>query len=206
MKNIGCTFLIATFVICGLTAMARAEDQRPGIFSYAYQGLVVGGGVGLAAGYWAASDDLWKDSGSRSRDWKPMAYGVGIGALVGSGVGLTLGIIDTTQNKPGRTHYILRDMAYGVGFGATAGAIIGGLTAISAKDGTGAAKDILLGTSIGIISGAVLGGVVGFLEGEHARHARSELDPENQRFALTVMPVVAAGGKLAYLPGLLARY
>jgi hypothetical protein len=97
-------------------------------------------------------------------------------------------------------------MAYGVGFGATAGAIIGGLTAISAKDGTGAAKDILLGTSIGIISGAVLGGVVGFLEGEHARHARSELDPENQRFALTVMPVVAAGGKLAYLPGLLARY
>jgi hypothetical protein len=206
MKNMARALLIAAFVICGLTATARADDQRPGVFTYAYQGLVVGGGVGLAAGYLAASDDLWKDNGSQSRDWKPIAYGVGIGALVGSGVGLTLGIIDTTQNKPGRTHYILRDMAYGVGFGATAGAIVGGLTAISAKDGTEAGKDILLGTSIGIISGAVLGGVVGFLEGQHAQHAHSELETENQRFALSVMPVVGAGGKLTYLPALFARY
>jgi len=34
--------LVATFVICGLTATARAEDERPGVFTYAYQGLVVG--------------------------------------------------------------------------------------------------------------------------------------------------------------------
>jgi hypothetical protein len=206
MKNVGCVFLIATFVTCGLAARAQAEDERPGIFTYAYQGLVVGGGVGLAAGYLAASDDAWKDNWGQTRDWKPMAYGVGIGALAGSGIGLTLGILDTTQNKPGRTHYILRDMAYGVGFGATAGAIVGGLTAISAKDATEGGKDVLLGTSIGILSGAVLGGVVGFLEGEHARRTHSELDTENQRFALSVIPVVGPSGKIAYLPALLARY
>jgi len=120
--------LVATFVICGLTATARAEDERPGVFTYAYQGLVVGGGTGLAAGYLVA-----REGGLHSSDWKPMVYGVGIGALVGSGIGLTLGIVDATNNQPGRTHYILRDMAYGVGFGATVGAIAGGLAAISTK-------------------------------------------------------------------------
>jgi len=190
------TFLVATFVICGLTATARAEDERPGVFTYAYQGLVVGGGTGLAAGYLVA-----REGGLHSSDWKPMVYGVGIGALVGSGIGLTLGIIDVTRDKPGRAHYVLRDMAYGVGFGATVGAIAGGLAAISTKK----AEHILFGASIGMLSGAVLGCVVGFLEGGHAR-GHSELDTDNQRFALSVMPVVAADGKLAYLPALFARY
>ena len=188
--------LVATFVICGLTATARAEDERPGVFTYAYQGLVVGGGTGLAAGYLVA-----REGGLHSSDWKPLTYGVGIGALVGSGIGLTLGVIDVTRDKPGRAHYILRDMAYGVGFGATVGAIGGGLAAISTKK----PEHILFGASIGMLSGAALGCVVGFLEGGHA-HGHSELDTENQRFALSVMPVVAAGGKLAYLPTLLARY
>ena len=190
------TFLVATFVICGLTATARAEGERPGVFTYAYQGLVVGGGTGLAAGYLVA-----REGGLHSSDWKPMVYGVGIGALVGSGIGLTLGIVDVTGDKPGRAHYILRDMAYGVGFGATVGAIAGGLAAISTKK----AEHILFGASIGMLSGAALGCVIGFLEGGHAR-GHSELDTENQRFALSVMPVVAADGKLAYLPTFSARY
>jgi len=158
----------------------------------------VGAGAGLAAGYLVARDDGWKKIPDH---WKALVYGTGIGALVGSGIGLTLGIVDVAEDKPGRTRYVLRDMVYGEAFGATAGAIAGGLTALSTKKG----EHVLLGTSIGVLSGAVLGAVFGFFEGGHAR-AHGALDTGNQRFALSVVPVVAAGGKLAYLPALSGQY
>jgi len=120
---------------------------------------------------------------------------------VGSGIGLTLGIVDVTQDKPGRTRYVLRDMLYGEGFGATVGVIAGGLTAISTKK----REHILLGASIGVLSGAVLGAVFGFIEGRHVS-AHGSLDTDKQRFALSVVPVDEAGGKLAFLPALSGRY
>jgi energy-converting hydrogenase Eha subunit A len=195
MKNFGLSLLISALVTCGLVGTARAQEQRPSVFTFAYQGLVVGAGAGLAAGYLFAREDGWKTSD----DWKPLVYGTGIGALVGSGIGLTLGIVDVAQDKPGLTRYVLRDMAFGEGFGAVAGVIAGGLTAISTKNG----EHVLLGASIGVLSGAVLGAVFGFIEGSHA-HTHASLD--NSRFALSVLPVVEAGGKLAYLPALSGRY
>jgi len=197
MRNIGLSFAIAALLPCGLAGTARADDQRPTVFTFAYEGLVVGAGAGLAAGYLVAREDGWKTS----EDWKPLVYGTGIGALVGGGIGLTVGIVDVAQDKPGRTRYVLRDMALGEGFGATVGLIAGGLTAISTKKG----EHVLLGASIGVLSGAVLGAVFGFLEGGHA-HDRGALDTDNRRFALSVVPVVEAGGKLAYLPALSGRY
>ncbi|MGC9983752.1 MAG: hypothetical protein ABSF35_08985 [Polyangia bacterium] len=197
MKNIGLAFALAALVTCGLVGAARADDQRPTVFTFAYEGLVVGAGAGLAAGYLVAREDGWKTS----KDWKPLVYGTGIGALVGSGVGLTVGVVDVAQDKPGRTRYVLRDMAYGVGFGATAGVIAGGLTAISTRK----PEHILLGASIGVLSGAVMGAVFGFIEGGHARDYGA-LDSDCQRFALAIVPVVEAGGKLAYLPALSGRY
>ena len=194
MKNAGLSLLLAAVVTCGLAGTARANDETPGVFSFAFQGLAVGSVAGLAAGYLVARDDGWT-----SGDWKPLVYGTGIGALVGSGIGLTLGIVDVAQDKPGRTRHVLRDMLYGEGFGATAGAIAGGLTALSTKK----PEHILLGASIGVLSGAVLGAVFGFFEGGHAR-AHSAVDAD--RLALSVMPVVEAGGKLAYLPALSGRY
>jgi phage tail tape-measure protein len=90
-------------------------------------------------------------------------------------------------------------MLYGEGFGATAGAIAGGLTALSTKK----PEHILLGSSIGVLSGAALGAVFGFFEGGHARAHGA---PEPDRMSLSVVPVVEAGGKLAYLPALSGRY
>jgi energy-converting hydrogenase Eha subunit A len=197
MKGIGTSLLIAALATCVFAETARAEDQKPTVFTLAYEGLLVGAGAGLAAGYLVARDNGWKTS----EDWKPLVYGTGIGALVGSGIGLTLGIVDVTQDKPGRTRYVLRDMLYGEGFGATVGVIAGGLTAISTKK----PEHILLGASIGVLSGAVLGAVFGFIEGGHA-HDHAALDTDNQRFALSIVPVVEAGGKLAYLPALSGRY
>jgi hypothetical protein len=196
MRNIGFSFLMAALVACGLAGTARADDDKPTVFTFAYQGLVVGAGAGLAGGYLVARDGGWKSS-----DWKPLVYGAGIGALVGSGVGLTLGIVDVTQDKPGRTRYVLRDMALGEGFGATVGGIAGALAAISTKK----PEHILLGASIGVLSGAVLGAVFGFVEGRHAR-SHGAPDTGSQHLALSVVPVVEAGGKLAYLPALSGRY
>jgi phage tail tape-measure protein len=155
----------------------------------------VGSVAGLAAGYLVARDDGWQTS----KDWKPLVYGIGIGALVGSGIGLTLGIVDVAQDTPGRTRHVLRDMLYGEGFGATAGAIAGGLTAMSTKK----PEHILLGASIGVLSGAVLGAVFGFFEGGMRAPTAH---PTTDRMSLSVVPVVEAGGKLAYLPALSGRY
>jgi hypothetical protein len=196
MRNAGLAMLLVAVVTCGLAGTARAKsDEQAGVFTFAFQGLAVGSAAGLAAGYLVARDDGWQTS----KDWKPLVYGTGIGALVGSGIGLTLGIVDVAQDTPGRTRHVLRDMLYGEAFGATAGAIAGGLTALSTKK----PEHILLGASIGVLSGAVLGAVFGFFEGGHAR-AQSALDTD--RFALSVVPVVEASGKLAYLPALSGRY
>jgi energy-converting hydrogenase Eha subunit A len=191
MKNRAVSFSLAALLSCGLVGTAHAQDDRPTVFTLAYEGLMVGAGAGLAGGYLVARDNGWQKS-----DWKPLVYGVGIGALVGSGIGLTLGIVDVAQDKPGRTRYVLRDMLYGEGFGATVGAIAGGLTAISTKK----PEHILLGASIGVLSGAVLGAVFGFIEGRHPSAQG------RQRVALSVVPVVEASGKLAYLPALSGRY
>jgi len=193
MKNIGLSLLISALVTCALAGTARAED-RPSVFAFAYQGLVVGAGAGLAAGYLFARED-----GLHSSDWKPLVYGIGIGALAGAGVGLTLGVVDAAQDKPGRARYVVRDMAYGEGFGAVVGLIAGGLTALSTKKG----EHVLLGASIGVLSGAVLGAVFGVIEGGHAS---SQASAGSNHLALSVLPVVEAGGKLAYLPGLSGQY
>jgi energy-converting hydrogenase Eha subunit A len=196
MKNLGLSLSIAALLTCGLAGTARADSDKPTVFTLAYEGLMVGAGAGLAGGYLVARED-----GLHTSDWKPLVYGLGIGALVGSGIGLTLGIVDVTQDKPGRTRYVLRDMLYGEGFGATVGVIAGGLTAISTKK----REHILLGASIGVLSGAVLGAVFGFIEGRHVS-AHGSLDTDKQRFALSVVPVDEAGGKLAFLPALSGRY
>jgi len=62
--------LVATFVICGLTATARAEDERPAS-SPTPTRVWCGGGTGLAAGYLVA-----REGGLHSSDWKPLTYGV----------------------------------------------------------------------------------------------------------------------------------
>jgi hypothetical protein len=192
-RSLGSCIVVA-LIACAFAGPARAAD-RPTVFTFAYQGLVVGAGAGLAAGYLFARED-----GLHSSDWKPLVYGTGIGALVGSGVGLTVGIVDVAQDNPGRSRFVLRDAALGIGFGATVGGIAGGLTAISTKK----PEHILLGASIGMLSGAVLGAVFGFFEGGHSRSAG--LDNDTRRFALSVVPVVEASGKLAYLPSLSGRY
>jgi hypothetical protein len=169
---------------CLAPSARAAESQPPTVFDGAYQGLLVGGLAGLSVGYLFARQD-----GLHSSDWKPLVYGAGIGALTGSVLGLTLGIVDMSQNRPGRNGYVMRDGLYGAGLGAVLGGIVGGLAAISSKKG----EHILLGGSIGVLSGTCLGMGVGFVEGY-------------RKYSATVAPVQQPDGSVSFVPAFAGRF
>ncbi len=179
------TLCIATLLGCMASSARAADMQPPTVFDGAYQGLLVGGLAGLSVGYLFARQNGWHSSS----DWKPLVYGAGIGALTGSVLGLTLGIVDVSQGKPGRNGYVMRDGLYGAGLGAVLGGIAGGLAAISSKKG----EHILLGGSIGVLSGACLGMGVGFVEGY-------------RKYSAAVAPVQQADGSVTFVPAVAGRF
>ena len=187
----------------GLSGQAHAagyfgprSEYSPSVFSYGWKGLVVGGLGGVSLGYIIARDD-----GFRSDDWKPVVYGLGIGALAGGGLGLSLGFVDLADDRPGMANIALRDMLYGAFFGMAAGAIGGVLAVISTED----AEHILFGAAIGTLSGTLVGLVVGIIEGRRIvdspqhRYPGRALGPH---FAL----LPDAGGKLIPVAGARASF
>src|ERR1039457_2702865 len=104
------TLCVVSLLGCFASSARAADVQPPTVFDGAYQGLLVGGLTGLSVGYLFARQDGWHGSS----DWKPLVYGAGIGALTGSVLGLTLGIVDMSQGKPGRNGYVMRDGLYGI--------------------------------------------------------------------------------------------
>ena len=180
------TACLVTLLAC-FAGSAKAADNPPPptVFDGAYQGLLVGATAGVATGYLFARQGGWHSS----NDWKPLVYGAGIGALGGAAIGLTLGIVDMSQRKPGRNGYVMRDGLYGAGLGAVLGGIAGGLAAISSKNG----EHILLGGSIGILSGTCLGMGVGFVEGY-------------RKVSASVAPVQQADGSIGFMPAVVGRF
>lgn len=179
------------FLVFSILALVAYPDKpvqakdAPTVFDHAYQGLLVGGVAGLATGYFWARPDNDKDDTA----WKPLVYGAGIGAIAGSAVGLTLSIIDLSQNKKGRHGYVMRDGLYGAGFGAILGGLTGGLVALS----TGKGEHVLYGASIGVLSGTVLGMTLGAIEGYQETH-------------VAILPVSEADGKVVLVPAVLGRF
>jgi hypothetical protein len=143
-------------------------ERAPSVFTYAWRGFTLGAIDGLAVGYIVA-----RDNGYHKGDWKPLAYGAGIGALAGSGVGFGLGFMDLADNRPGTAAIVLRDMVYGMGFGIVAGALVGTLVMIDSEK----PEHILFGASVGALAGTGVGMAVGFIEGPaivgSGRHRRS---------------------------------
>jgi hypothetical protein len=176
---------VAALVLCLRSSVQAAETQPPTVFDGAYQGLLVGALAGGATGYMFSRSDTWKTSNG----WKPLVYGAGIGALAGSAIGLTLGIVDLSQRKPGRNGYVMRDGLYGAGLGAVLGLIAGGLAALSSKKG----EHVLLGGSIGVLSGTCLGMGVGFFDGY-------------RKSSVSVAPVQQADGSVTFVPAVAGRF
>jgi hypothetical protein len=132
------------------------SEYSPSVFTYGWRGLLVGGLAGLSLGYIIARDD-----GFESDDWKPVVYGLGVGALSGGAIGLTLGFIDLDDDRPGMGNIALRDMLYGAIFGMAVGGIVGALAVISTED----AEHIVFGAALGTLSGTLVGLVIGIIEG-----------------------------------------
>jgi hypothetical protein len=183
--------VLATWTLASPAHAQGGMDERPSVFTYAGRGFMVGGLVGVSAGYLAARGDKLSDT-----EWQPLAYGLGIGALTGGALGLTLGILDTSRNTPGYGALILRDTVYGAGFGAVAGGIVGGLTAISSRDG----ENILLGASVGTLVGAVAGIVLGIVEGNRAIEHAGSPRGRAQGFDMHLACATGADGKLVWMP------
>jgi hypothetical protein len=117
--------------------------------------MTTGALLGLSTGYLISY-------GNDHDSAEPFLYGPGIGALVGGGVGLTLGLTDVAADHPGRGAIVLRDTLYGTWFGALAGGIGGGLYVLESDE----PEHILVGAAAGSLGGAALGIVFGLIEGQ----------------------------------------
>lgn len=174
-------------------------DYAPSVFTYGFRGLVLGSLVGLSGGYLVARHD-----GFEGEDWKPLAYGIGIGALSGGALGLTLGFVDLADDQPGMGNIALRDMVYGAGFGALAGAITGGLVVIKSHD----AEHILFGAAIGTLVGTALGLAVGLFEGRRITTSPQHryTGQRKRSLDLALNPTRDFAGSLVWLPGVSGRF
>jgi hypothetical protein len=141
-------------------ALSRAETGTPSIVAYGFDGFWTGAQIGLASGYLATGREY------ESREWRKLVFGAGVGALVGVGAGITLGIVDVGGGPPDTGHIILRDIGYGVGLGSIVGLAVGALFLID----DGRPKNLLTGAAIGTIAGAGAGLVFGLIEGAAAPH------------------------------------
>lgn len=136
-------------------AAGRASaEEPPAAVAYGFDGFWTGAQIGLATGYLATGPEY------ESHEWRKLMWGAGIGALAGTGIGITLGILDVGSAPPHTGHLILRDVGYGLGLGAIVGAAVGGLVW---ADG-GRPKNLLTGAAVGAVAGAGAGVVFGLLE------------------------------------------
>jgi len=184
------SFSIAAAVCIGLPALAQAaEDEPPSIIKYGVNGFWTGAQIGLATGYIATGREY------ESREWRKLVFGMGIGALAGTGVGLTLGVVDVGGPAPGSGWLVLRDTGYGIGLGALVGTATGALFLID----SGRPKNLLTGAAIGSLIGAAAGAVFGVIEGASIHREPAvptgppvAHSPVTLRFGVTTSPDAAA--------------
>lgn len=178
-------FCLVSISLAGVAAPAlahAAEQEPPSIINYGVSGFWTGAQVGVASGYLATGRDY------ESREWRKLVFGAGLGALAGSGVGLTLGIVDAGGPAPGTGWLALRDTGYGVGLGALAGTATGALFLINSGD----PKNLVTGAAIGSLIGAGVGAAVGIIQGASMQRERPVPPNANEqvtfRFTVTSSP------------------
>jgi len=144
---------------------AAADSEPPSMLEYGFKGFFTGAPIGLAAGFLATGSDYESD------EWKTLVLGAGVGALVGTGVGVTLGFVDVGGTPPGTGWLVLRGIGLGATLGAVVGAAVGALMIIKSEE----PKDVLTGASWGALIGSGVGVAFGIVEGAAAhRPPKSE--------------------------------
>jgi hypothetical protein len=170
-----------------------AAETTPTVFSYGFDGFWTGAQVGLAAGYLATGKDY------ASEEWRTLVFGAGVGALVGVGVGITLGVVDVGSGPPDSGRVILRDTGYGVGLGAIVGTAVGALFLID----DGRTKNLVTGAAIGAVAGAGVGLVFGLVESATASSEPQGAEPTAGQLSFVLLGSEAS---LWPLPGVEARF
>lgn len=190
-------FLLSIAGACLATpAVARAaEEEPPSIFKYGVNGFWTGAQIGLATGYLATGREY------ESREWRKLAFGAGVGALVGTGVGLTLGVVDLGAATPGTGWLALRDAGYGIGLGALVGTATGALFLL---DG-GRAKNLVTGAAVGTLVGAATGAVVGVIEGATLHREPAVPVPASSRVTLR-FGVTSSPDSAAWMPAVTGSF
>lgn len=164
-------------------------EQRPSVFAHSLQGMLAGALVGTGVGYLAAYD-------SDEDPAAPVLMGTAIGALTGAGIGLSLGLLDLSDDYASPVRYVARDMLYGTAVGGLFGTIGGSIVVLDGGDG----DDVLAGASIGAISGVVLGALVGVIEGQWRKPTRT------RRVTTTISVSQDETGKRVVMPGIAGRF
>ena len=170
-----------------------AENDTPSVISYGFDGFWTGAQIGLASGYLATGREYESD------EWRKLVFGAGVGALIGVGTGITLGIFDLGSGPPPTGHIILRDVSYGVGLGAIVGTAVGALFLID----DGRPKNLLTGAAVGSVVGAGAGLVFGVIEGAGSSKETAAVDApgiDSVRFTLlgspaSLVPMPAVEGR-----------
>jgi hypothetical protein len=183
--------LLLSLVAMPKAALAR-DDDAPAIVSYGFNGFWTGAQVGLASGFLATGSEYESD------EWRKLAFGTGVGALVGVGVGLTLGVVDLGQQQPRTGWLVLRDMGYGVSLGSVVGAATGALFLID----SGEPKDVLTGAAYGSIFGAVVGIAFGVIESSMAARHPEPLDAPPPPVASVHFTLVGSEGSYVPMPAI----
>ncbi|MFC1566277.1 hypothetical protein ACFL4A_00380 [bacterium] len=131
-------------------------EKNPTVLNYAGKGFNIGLILGLAGGYLA-----YKDTDGTSDDKKILLKGPAYGALIGTFVGLGIGIYDLSRPETGMGSIILQDVRSGAYLGTALGACLGLIKMIDTEKG----EDIVIGAAWGSIIGAVAGLLIGIYEG-----------------------------------------
>ena len=189
---------------------AAADGEQPGMLEYGFKGFVTGAPIGLATGFLATGEEY------KSEEWRTLVIGAGVGALIGTGVGVTLGFVDLETAPPGTGWLVLRGIGVGAFLGAAVGAAVGAIVLVKSEE----PKDILTGASWGALIGSGVGIAFGLVEGAAAHRKAAPPAPTNlqevKEPAVPVSPpppsmsvgfsVVGAEGSLVPLPALVGTF
>jgi hypothetical protein len=194
--------LVVALSTLSAPSACAAQDDGPALFQYGFRGFWTGAELGLAAGYLATGSNY------ESGEWRSLVLGLGIGALIGVGTGVTLGMVDASDaTRPRYGWYVLRDMGYGALLGAFTGAAVGALFWVD----DGRPKDVLIGLSAGALIGGAVGIAFGLVEGAGAEPRGRGSRRGNRAFAdrgvkLTLFAAPGRGSIPALGPGLTGRF
>ena len=187
--------LVVALLLSAASAIAPAHSRADmpdadSLLDYGFKGTMLGIELGLSISY-LSTGPKWEDD-----EWKPVVFGMGIGALAGLSTGILLAVIDKTSGGWGG-FYLLRAAVYGSLLGGVMGAALGVLFWVN----DGSSKDVLRSAAWGGIFGAAAGLIYGMIEAGNAKPRREDASLDlGEGVRLSIAPTTAGGMAVLHGP------